>query len=429
MTLTIDSISAYEILDSRGRPTLEVCVAANGNPPVSAQVPSGASTGSEEAVELRDGDPDRYDGNGVQGALTHVTGVIAGAIAGRRFSALEELDAMVLTLDATANKSALGANAIVGLSMAAARAFALEGGRELWQYLATDGVDPCLPVPHFNVINGGAHAGNALEFQEFMIAPLGAPTLAEAVRAGAEVYAALRRELSARGLSTGLGDEGGFAPDLREPAEALSLLVSAIEAAGYAAGTHGVAIALDPAANGFYRDGHYHVAGQRLTPSALVDLYQQLADEFPIWSIEDGLGETDVEGWRHLTERLGETLQLVGDDILVTDPAKITAASLGGIGNAALIKVNQIGTVTETLAALQACRDGGFTAMISHRSGETPDSFIADLAVGSGCGQLKSGAPARGERTAKYNRLMRIEHDAPRLPYGSGNIAHRRRHH
>ena len=297
--------------------------------------------------------------------------------------------------------------------MAAARAFAATDQVPLWRYLTPAGVTPTLPVPHFNVVNGGAHAPNSLDFQEFMLAPLGATSYKEAVRAGAEVYAALKARLSAAGFATGLGDEGGFAPDIALPEDVLTILVEAINDAGYTPGRDGVAIALDPAASEFYRDGAYHVAGKVLSTAEMVDHYAELVERFPIWSIEDGLAEDDWDGWIDLTQRLGGTVQLVGDDIFVTNPAIIRDAVSHNVGNAALIKVNQIGTVTETLEALAVCRAAGYAAMISHRSGETEDSFIADLAVGSGCGELKSGAPARGERVAKYNRILEITDAAP----------------
>jgi enolase len=301
--------------------------------------------------------------------------------------------------------------------MAAARAFAAATGLPLWRYLTPAGVTPVLPVPHFNVVNGGAHAPNSLDFQEFMIAPLGAPSFPEAVRAGAEVYTALKARLAAAGYATGLGDEGGFAPDIARPEDVLDTLVSAITDAGYTPGRDGVAIALDPAASEFYRDGAYHVAGQTLSSSDMIGHYTELVDRFPIWSIEDGLAEDDEDGWVALTERLGSTIQLVGDDNFVTNPAIITDAIGRGVANAALIKVNQIGTVTETLEAMRVCREAGYAAMVSHRSGETEDSFIADLALGSGCAQLKSGAPARGERVAKYNRLLEVAGSEPDLRY------------
>jgi enolase len=336
---------------------------------------------------------------------------------GRSWTDLAELDRALCELDGSADKSVLGANAIVGVSMAAARAFAAEQGREL--YLSLDGPLPRLPVPHFNVINGGAHASNALDFQEFMIAPVGAPTFAEALRGGAEIYQALRRRLGDQGLSTGLGDEGGFAPELGDAFAVCQLLVDAVTDAGYSTGQDGVMIALDPAANSFYfPDGRYGVAGESLTGPEMVERYVELVSRYPIWSIEDGCAEDDRDSWRRLTDALGEKIQIVGDDLFVTDAERIVAASKEGIANAALIKVNQIGTVTETLDALALCRSLRYGAMVSHRSGETRDSFIADLAVASGCGQIKAGAPARGERVAKYNRLLEIESVISAVSYG-----------
>jgi enolase len=419
MPIKIAYLQAMEILDSRGRPTLSVVLGTADGIRTRAGVPSGASTGSGEAVELRDGDPARYAGAGVTKAVGHVNEEIFEALRNRSFADLAALDAVLIELDGTANKARLGANAIVGVSIAAARAFALHQNVALWQYLTPGGVTPRLPVPHFNVLNGGAHAANPLDFQEFMIAPIGARDLPEAVRTGAEVYGALRRQLAATGHSTGLGDEGGFAPEVAEPEYALRILADAIRDAGYPAGAGGVAIALDPAASGFRRaDGTYLVNGQPLTSNEMIDRYAAILAQFPVWSIEDGLGEDDRDGWIRMTERLGTRAQLVGDDNFVTNPAVIRAAIDDKIANAALIKVNQIGTVTETLEALAVCRDAGYAAMISHRSGETDDTFIADLAVASGCGQLKTGAPARGERVAKYNRLLEIANTHPQLPYG-----------
>lgn len=419
MSIDIASVHAVEILDSRGRPTLSVTLATSDGAAHRAGVPSGASTGSGEAVELRDEDPTRYGGKGTRTAVGNVNGVINDALAGRTFTDLAGVDQTLIDLDGTANKSVLGANAIVGVSMAAARAFATAAAVPLWRYLTPEAVVPVLPVPHFNVVNGGAHAPNSLDFQEFMLAPLGAPTYAEAVRAGAEVYAALKARLHAAGFATGLGDEGGFAPDIDRPEDVLDNLVAAITDAGYRPGRDGVAIALDPAANGFYRDGVYHVAGQARSTSDMVGYYADLVDRFPIWSLEDGLAEDDWAGWVDLTQRLGDRIQIVGDDIFVTDPAIIRDAVSCNVGNAALIKVNQIGSVTETLDAFAVCRDAGYAAMVSHRSGETEDSFIADLTVGSGCGQLKSGAPARGERIARYNRLLEIADTDPSMVYGT----------
>lgn len=418
MPVTFSSVSALEVLDSRGRPTVSVRMALSDGREVRAGVPSGASTGSREAAELRDGDAGRYGGRGVSQAVSNVRGPIAEALMGRAFGTLEEVDAELIRLNGTPDKSRLGANAIVGVSMAAARAFAAESQQPLWRWLIPDGVRPRLPVPHFNVVNGGAHAPNALEFQEFMIAPLGAPSFPEAIRAGAEVYVRLRAALQERGFGSGLGDEGGFAPDIASPEAVLTLLVEAIAAAGYTPGPAGVAIALDPAASEFYRDGSYVIGGQSLSSDELIQRYAQMVADFPIWSIEDGMGESDTVGWRGLTETLGERVQLVGDDNFVTNPQLIRAAVEAGIANAALIKVNQVGTVSETLEALRVCRAAGYGAMISHRSGETCDTFIADLAIGSGCGQIKSGAPARGERVAKYNRLAEVAADAPDCGFG-----------
>ena len=415
----VTDVSALEILDSRGRPTLAVSVRLADGTTARAGVPSGASTGSQEAVERRDGDPARYEGRGVLGAVASVNGELADLLRGRPWASLAEADQAMIDLDGTANKSRLGANATVGASMALARALAASAGLPLWRWLTPEGVTASLPVPHFNVLNGGVHAPNELDFQEFMIAPLGAPSMAEAVRAGAEIYGALRRELSARNLSTGLGDEGGFAPEIAEPEQVLTLLVQAISDAGYKPGTDGVSIALDPAASEFRQpDGRYRVAGQLLDSAAMIDRLAAITVQFPVHLIEDGLGEDDDDGWIALTARLGSTTELVGDDNFCTNPAIITRAIGRGIGNSALIKLNQIGTVTETLEAMAVCRQAGYRQFVSHRSGETEDHFIADLAVGTGCGHLKTGAPARGERVAKYNRLMEIAAAEPALRYG-----------
>jgi enolase len=415
----VTELSALEILDSRGRPTLAVTVRLADGTQARAGVPSGASTGSREAVERRDGDPARYEGKGVLGAVAAVNTEISGLLRGRSWASLAEADQAMIGLDGTANKSRLGANATVGTSMALARALAASAGVQLWQWLAPDGVTPSLPVPHFNVLNGGVHAPNELDFQEFMIAPVGAPSLAEAVRAGAEVYSALRRELASRKLSTGLGDEGGFAPEITEPEEVLGLLVQAIGDAGYKTGAEGVSIAMDPASSEFRQpDGRYKVAGDLLTSAEMIDRYAAMTERFPVHLIEDGLGEDDDDGWIALTARLGGSTELVGDDNFCTNPAIITAAIKRGIANASLIKLNQIGTVTETLEAMAICRGAGYRQFVSHRSGETEDHFIADLATGTGSGHLKSGAPARGERVAKYNRLLEIAAAQPAMRYG-----------
>ena len=409
MSFNVSELTALEILDSRARPTLAVTVRLADGSTARAGVPSGASTGSREAVELRDDDKSRFGGSGVLKAVTNVNGEIADLLRGRSWDSLAEADQAMIDLDGTPNKRRLGANALVGVSMALARALAAADGVPLWRWLTPPGIWASLPVPHFNVLNGGVHAPNDLDFQEFMVAPLGAPSMAEAVRAGAEVYAALRRGLASRKLSTGLGDEGGFAPEVSEPEEVLRLLVEAIGDAGYPAGAGGVSIALDLAASEFRQpDGRYQVAGDLLSSGDLIDRLAAITRDFPVHLIEDGLGEDDDEGWIALTSRLGGTVELVGDDIFCTNPAIISAAVGRGIANSALIKVNQIGTVTETLEAMSICRRSGYRQFVSHRSGETEDSFIADLAVGTGCGHLKSGAPARGERTAKYNRLLEI---------------------
>jgi enolase len=418
----IQRLAALEILDSRGRPTLEVTLVLAGGATGVAGVPSGASTGSREAVELRDGDTGRYGGAGVTRAVGHVNGEIAGSLTGRKLDSLADLDGWLVDLDGTATKGRLGANAIVGVSMAAARAMAAAEGQPLYRWLQPEGVSPRLPVPCLNVINGGRHAANRLQPQEFMICPLGAGSFAEALRAGAEVYQALRRRLQGGGHNVGLGDEGGFAPDLATPEEALEGLVAAIDDAGYAPALDGVAIALDPAASEFRGpDGRYAVvAGESpLTTGELIDRWAGLIERYPIWSLEDGLAEDDWDGWVELTARLGDRVLLVGDDIFVTNPAIIREGIDKNAANAALIKLNQIGTVTETLEAMGLCRAGGWSQMVSHRSGETSDPFIADLAVATGCGQLKSGAPARGERVVKYNRLVAIE-AADAYPYGLG---------
>jgi enolase len=416
--LQITSLTATEILDSRSRPTLAVVLTGAEGASARAGVPSGASTGSREAVELRDADPDRYTGSGVLKAVANVNGEIADALTGRSFGDLAELDRALIDLDGTATKSRLGANAIVGVSMAAARLAAVTAGVPLWRALAPDPDLPALPgALCFNVLNGGAHAPNSLDFQEFMITPLGAPTVAEAVRAGSEVYAALKKRLAAKGFVTSIGDEGGFAPDISRPEDVLEEIVAAIADAGYRTGSDGVGIALDPAASEFFRDGRYIVAGESLTAEDMIARYAEIVDRFPVWSLEDGLAESDWAGWEQLNTTLGDRVQVVGDDILVTNPAIIREAIDRRIANAALIKVNQIGTVTETLEAMRLCREAGWAQMISHRSGETEDSFIADLTVATGCGQIKSGAPARGERVAKYNRLVELEVAHPDLAY------------
>jgi enolase len=416
-THRIAAVDALEILDSRGRPTMQVTVTLPDGTVGVAGVPAGVSTGSREAIEHRDHDPSRYGGFGVTDAVAATRGEIAARLTADRFDGLADIDAALIALDGTDGKRRLGSNALLGTSLACARALATHARTPLWRWLSTPDTTPRLPVPYFNVINGGAHAANRLDVQEFMLVPVGAPNFGHALRAGAEIHTALGRLLHSRGQHSGLGDEGGYAPDVTE-IDALDLLVEAISAAGYTPGRDGVAIALDPAATGFYRDGSYQIADRAYTAQELIDWYESLVDRYPICSIEDGLAESDWDGWTALTSQLGGRIQLVGDDIFVTDPATITAAAGSGAGNAALIKPNQVGTVTETLAAIAAARAADFAQMISHRSGETTDTFIADLAVGCGCGQLKSGAPVRGERVAKYNRLLEIKHTEPSLDYG-----------
>ncbi len=419
---TIKGLSALEILDSRGRPTVMATITLEQGTQGVAMVPSGASTGTREAVELRDGDPDRYGGLGVLTAVANVAGEIAEAVTGREFRSVEELDRMLIEMDGTPTKSRLGANAILAVSMAFTRAVANSSSKELFQSLPPiSGQPPRMPVPCFNVLNGGAHAANPLDFQEFMICPLGSPSMVEAVRAGAEVYAALKKRLAAAGQPTGLGDEGGFAPDIAEPEDVLDVIVDAINDAGYTPGREGIAIALDPASSEFRNeDGTYRVHKARLTSTEMIDRYEAMLDKYPIWLIEDGLAEDDPEGWQAMTRRLGDRVELVGDDVFCTNPAIIADGIRDHIANAALIKLNQIGTVTETLEAIGLCADAGYRQLMSHRSGETPDTFIADLAVATGCGHIKTGAPARGERVAKYNRLMQISAAHPELPYGMG---------
>ncbi|MBC3843300.1 phosphopyruvate hydratase [Streptacidiphilus sp. 4-A2] len=414
-------VRAFEILDSRSRPTLSVTVGLAGGLVGHADVPGGTPIGTGEAVELRDGDPHRYGGQGTRTAVTHVNGEIADALHGQDFTDQSSIDQLLIDLDGTPAKARLGANALLGVSMAFARAAAAAARIPLWQHLNPPEVIPVLPVPHFTLIAGGARASNPLDFQEFMIAPYGAPTMAEALRCGSQVYTALRRILSAARYGTALGEESGFAPDLVQPEDALRLLVQAIDEAGYTPGRGGVAVALDAAATRLRQpDGRYRVCSQLLTSGDLIARYLQIAEDFPLASLEDGLGEDDHDGWVRLGRALDGRVQLVGDDAFVTDPARIARAAGEQIADTVLIKPNQIGTVTETLRAIRVCLESGYGAMVSHRSGETTDSFIADLSVGSGSGQIKSGAPAGGERVAKYNRLLQIEDRHPGLPYGLG---------
>ncbi len=406
--IPIEGVSALEVLDSRGNPTLSVSVMtayASGT----AAVPSGASTGAHEAVELRDGDPERYGGKGVLAAIANVEGEIAETVEGMDVLGQSELDRALGELDGTPNKGRLGANAILGVSLAAAHAAAACTELPLYRYLG--GAQACvLPLPMANVLNGGVHADNNVDLQEFMICPVGAPSFADAIRATSEVYHALKKVLQGRGLGTAVGDEGGFAPRLASNEEALQVIVSAIEQAGYAPGAD-VALALDPAATEFYEDGNYHLTGEgrTLTSAELVDLYEGWIGRYPIVSIEDGMAEDDWDGWTLLTERVGGRVQLVGDDLFVTNPERLRQGIERRVASSILVKVNQIGSLSETLAAIEVARASGYSAVISHRSGETEDSTIADLAVATGAGMIKTGAPARSERVAKYNRLLAIE--------------------
>jgi enolase len=406
----IEHVHARQILDSRGNPTIEVDVWLVSGASGRAAVPSGASTGTREALELRDGG-DAFGGKGVVRAIDNVNGEIAAAAIGLDADDQRGLDDRLIELDGTDGKSRLGANAILGVSLAAARAAAADAGEPLWRYLGGAEAD-LLPVPTMNVLNGGVHADNPVDFQEFMIAPVGAGSFAQAVQMGAEVYHELQRTLKSRGLSTAVGDEGGFAPALDSNEAPLEVLVSAIAAAGYRPGED-LAICLDPAASEFFNEGRYELAGERrsLSSEEMVDYWATIADRYPVLSLEDGMAEQDWDGWRHLTERLGSRLQLVGDDIFVTNPAILREGIERGIANSILIKLNQIGTLTETLDTIALAREAGYRAVISHRSGETEDTFIADLVVATGVGQLKTGAPARSERVAKYNQLLRIEEE------------------
>jgi enolase len=424
----IASVRALEVLDSRGNPTLEVEVRLEDGATGRAMVPSGASTGSHEAHELRDTENPRYGGRGVQRAVANVNGEIANAVRGLAATDQQALDRRLIDLDGTPNKSRLGANALLGVSLAAAHASAASQGKPLYRALGGDDAH-LLPLPLFNVLNGGRHALNSTDFQEFMLAPVGLPTFAEALRAGAEVYQALKKVLGNRGLNTNVGDEGGFAPSLPNNAAAVELLLEAIEAAGYRPGDD-VAIALDPATSELYRDGRYELKseGRSLSSEELVGLWQEWCERYPIVSIEDGLAEDDWDGWVLLQQRLGDRVQLVGDDLLVTNTQRLQRAIDARAANAILVKVNQIGTLSEAIEATRRALDAGWAAVISHRSGETEDTTIADLAVALGTGQIKTGAPARGERTAKYNRLLRIESElGERARYAGGSMLAQRR--
>jgi enolase len=407
---TIIDITAREILDSRGNPTIEVDVALESGAAGRAAVPSGASTGEHEALELRDGDAKRYLGKGVTQAVTNVVEVIAPALNGIEATEQVAIDRLMLDLDGTPNKGKLGANAILGVSMAVARAAANDLEMPLYRYLGGP-MARLLPTPLMNILNGGAHATNTVDFQEYMIVPVGAETFADALRMGAEVFHALKKVLVGRKLSTGVGDEGGFAPDLASDEDAIKVVLEAIEKAGYAPGTE-IALALDCAASELYKGGTYTFkksGGGSRDAEGMIELYSQWIEKYPIVSIEDGLAEDDWEGWAKLTEALGGRVQLVGDDIFVTNTERLGRAIAEDVGNAILVKVNQIGTLTETLEAIELARSSSYNSIISHRSGETEDTFIADLAVATNAGQIKTGSASRSDRIAKYNQLLRIE--------------------
>jgi len=425
MKTTIQTIHARQILDSRGNPTVEVDVVLADNSKGRAAVPSGASTGSREALELRDDDSSHYGGKGVLKAVANVNEPIANLLKGTDATDQSTVDQKMLNLDGTEYKSKLGANAILGVSMAVARAAAASKDQPLYQYLG--GLEATLlPVPCFNILNGGVHADNSVDFQEFMIAPVGAPTFSDALRMGADVYHALKSILKQKGYSTGVGDEGGFAPDLKANVEAIELILQGIEKAGLKPGEQ-IAIALDPAVTELHQeDGTYlffKSDQSRKTSEEMIALWESWVNQFPIISLEDGLGENDWDSWKLLTKRLGNRIQLVGDDAFVTNPKIIKQAIAEGVGNSSLIKVNQIGSVTETLNAIKDSKAGNYTCMVSHRSGETPDDFIADLVVATGVGQIKSGAPCRGERLAKYNQLLRIEEELGTRAHYAGMAA------
>ena len=404
----IEHVHARQILDSRGNPTVEVELSLQSGAWGRAAVPSGASTGEFEATELRDGGSD-WLGKGVTRAVDNVNGEIATAVRGQDAGSQAALDRLLITLDGTPGKSRLGANALLAVSMAAAQASAAEQRQPLWRYLGGESAH-VLPVPMLNVLNGGAHADNKLDFQEFMIVPVGARTFSDGLRMGAEVFQHLKRTLHERGLSTSVGDEGGFAPNLESNEQALEALIGGIRAAGFVPGDQ-IAIALDPAVSELVQDGHYVLAGEgrELTADELAAYLSDLADRYPIISIEDGMGEEDWDGWSTLTDQIGDRIQLVGDDLFVTNTERLKRGIDAGVANAILIKINQIGTLTETFAAIRMAREAGYAAVMSHRSGETEDVTIADLAVATGCGQIKTGAPSRSDRVAKYNQLLRIE--------------------
>jgi enolase len=404
----ITQVHARQVLDSRGNPTVEVEVWLQSGATGRAAVPSGASTGEFEAVELRDGG-DAWNGKGVSQAVANVNGEIAGAVRGVDADDQQGLDGRMIDLDGTPNKGRLGANAILGVSLAAAKAAAAEEGMTLWRYLGGEAAH-VLPVPMMNILNGGAHADNKVDFQEFMVVPVGFASFGEGLRAGVEVFHALKKTLHDRGLATAVGDEGGFAPDLESNEAALQAVIDGIEAAGYRPGDD-VAIALDPATSELFSGGSYDLEheGRTLSSDELAGYWADISSRYPVLSIEDGMDENDWDGWKALTDRIGDRVQLVGDDLFVTSPERLRDGISRGVANSILVKVNQIGTLTETLEAVRTAREAGYTAVMSHRSGETEDTTIADLAVATGCGQIKTGAPSRSDRVAKYNQLLRIE--------------------
>jgi enolase len=428
MTAIVD-VHARQILDSRGNPTVEVDVTLEDGSMGRAAVPSGASTGAHEAVELRDGDKSRWGGKGVQKAVDSVNGEILGAVVGREAEEQSEIDALLIALDGTENKGRLGANAILGVSLATAKAAADALGSPLYRYVGGVSAD-LLPVPMMNIINGGAHADNPIDFQEFMIMPVGAESFSEALRCGAEIFHALKSALHSAGLSTSVGDEGGFAPNIASAREALDLILRAVESAGYKAGSD-VLLALDCAATEFFKGGKYELEGEgrSLSSEEMAAYLTELADAYPIASIEDGMGEDDMDGWRILTGEIGDRAQLVGDDLFVTNEKRLAQGIENGLANSILVKVNQIGTLTETINAVRLAQTSGYTTVMSHRSGETEDSTIADLAVALSCGQIKTGSLSRSDRTAKYNQLLRIEEelgDSARYPGVAAIKAYRR---
>ena len=419
----ISAIRGRQILDSRGNPTVEVDVTLDDGSVGRAAVPSGASTGAHEAVELRDGDKGRWGGKGVDQAVAAVNGEIAEAVLGMEAEDQVELDQALIALDGTENKGRLGANAILGVSLAAAKAAADSRGLPLYRYIGGVAAH-VLPVPMMNIINGGEHADNPIDFQEFMVMPVGAPTLAEAVRWGAEIFHTLKKGLHEKGLATAVGDEGGFAPNLASTRDALDFIMASIEKAGFKPGTD-VALALDCASTEFFRNGKYEISGEglSLSPMQFADYLADLTAAYPIRSIEDGMSEDDFEGWKALTDKIGAKVQLVGDDLFVTNPKRLTMGIGEGLANSLLVKVNQIGSLTETLEAVSIAQRNGYTAVMSHRSGETEDATIADLAVATNCGQIKTGSLARSDRLAKYNQLIRIEEELGPVAVYAGRSA------